>query len=161
VSEITLLSLIMNLMPENDFLKALFMQVLNCLSCGNFLCITSAFGCSSALLKVAEEPAIRGIPYKKLSIGIPKETFKDERRVAIVPATVQTLVKKGFTVNVEQGAGVASSFNNQEYEAAGAKITQVKDVYSSNIVLKVCLFHVVSLTTISEFSVIFKLMILK
>lgn len=87
--------------------------------------------------KAKDEPVIRGIPYKQLSIGIPKETFKDERRVSVVPATVQTLVKKGFTVNVEQGAGVAANFNNVEYEAAGAKIAPVKDVLSSNIVLKV------------------------
>ena len=87
--------------------------------------------------KVVEEPAVRGIPYKKLSIGVPKETFKNERRVAVVPASVQALIKKGFVVNVEQGAGVAANFNNPDYEAAGAKITQAKDVYNSNIVLKV------------------------
>ena len=57
--------------------------------------------------------------------------------MAIVPATVQTLVKKGFTVNVEQGAGVAANFNNSEYEAAGAKVIAGKDVYGSNILLKV------------------------
>jgi len=72
-----------------------------------------------------------------LSIGIPKETFPNERRVAIVPATVQTLVKKGFTVNVEEGAGVEASFANKEYEAAGAKVTNAANVYKSNILLKV------------------------
>jgi len=103
-------------------------------------CLINTTACNLILviwLKAAEEPVVRGIPYKKLSIGVPKETFKGERRVAVVPASVQALVKKGFTVNVEQGAGVAASFNNPDYEAAGAKITQVKDVYNSNIVLKV------------------------
>jgi len=85
----------------------------------------------------AEQPAILGIPYKKLSIGVPKEVFKDERRVSVVPATVQTLVKKGFSVNVEQDAGVLASFNNSEYEAAGAKIVASKNALESDIVLKV------------------------
>lgn len=86
---------------------------------------------------VAEKTAVRGIPYKQLTIGVPKESFQNERRVALVPATVQTLVKKGFKVSVEDGAGVAANFNNQEYEAAGAKIASAKDVYQSSIVLKV------------------------
>jgi H+-translocating NAD(P) transhydrogenase len=93
------------------------------------------------VLQNVEEPAIRGIPYKKLTIGVPKETFKDECRVAVVPATVQNLVKKGFTVNVEQGAGVAANFNNAEYVAAGANVTPTADVFSSNIVLKVFLIR--------------------
>ena len=57
--------------------------------------------------------------------------------MAIVPATVQTLVKKGFTVNVEEGAGVEASFANKEYEASGANVTNAANVYKSNIVLKV------------------------
>jgi len=61
----------------------------------------------------------------------------NERRVAIVPATVQTLVKKGFAVNVEEGAGLESSFANKEYEEAGAKVTNAANVYKSNIILKV------------------------
>ena len=52
-------------------------------------------------------------------------------------------MKKGFAVNVEQSAGVAANFNNQEYEAAGAKIAPTKDIYNSNIVLKACIFYVV------------------
>ena len=39
---------------------------------------------------------IAGVPYKSLSIGIPKETFLNEKRVALTPAVVSTLVKKGF-----------------------------------------------------------------
>ena len=38
---------------------------------------------------------IAGIPYKELSIGVPKETFPNEKRVALAPATVANLVKKG------------------------------------------------------------------
>jgi len=61
---------------------------------------------------------------------IPKETFAHERRVAIVPATVQTLVKKGFTINVEENAGLESSFSNKQYEDAGAKVTNAANVFN-------------------------------
>ena len=74
--------------------------------------------------KVAQEVAtdagkqakkvIPGIPYKNLSIGVPKETFANEKRVALTPTVVSTLVKKGFTLNVEENAGVGASFHNEE-----------------------------------------------
>ena len=82
-----------------------------------------------------------------MSIGIPKETLPNERRVAIVPAAVETLVKRGFTVSVEEGAGLEASFANKDYEAAGAKVTNAANVYKSNILLKVLrinlLFYVI------------------
>ena len=65
---------------------------------------------------------IAGIPYKELSIGIPKEIAQNEKRVALVPAVVETLTKKGFTINVEENAGVEAKFTNQNYEAAGGHI---------------------------------------
>lgn len=85
----------------------------------------------------AEEKTIAGIPYKNLSIGVPKELFTNERRVALVPAAVQTLTKKGFTVNVEENAGLGARFINDDYAASGAKVKGKKDVYTSDIILKV------------------------
>lgn len=41
---------------------------------------------------------VQGIPYSKLSIGVPKESWKNERRVALSPAATATLIKKGFKV---------------------------------------------------------------
>ena len=58
-------------------------------------------------------------------VAIPKEIVTGESRVAAVPATVKELVKKGMTVHVEAGAGVASFIADADYEAAGATI--VKD----------------------------------
>jgi H+-translocating NAD(P) transhydrogenase len=80
-----------------------------------------------------------GIPYEKLTVGVPKETFDLERRVAATPESVARLVKSGFqAVHVETGAGAKSFFSDQAYEQAGAKIVDNawKD---SNIVLKVCI----------------------
>ncbi|WAR17129.1 NNTM-like protein [Mya arenaria] len=85
----------------------------------------------------AEEKVVSGTPYNKLTVGVPKETFPNERRVAISPAAVQTLVKKGWNVNIEDGAGVESKFTNKNFEDAGAKITSMKDTFHSDIILKV------------------------
>ena len=85
----------------------------------------------------ASEPP-KGIPYSKLTIGVPRETFANERRVALSPASVQALCKKGFQVVVEENAGALAKFPNDQYEQAGAKITDVKSVYAgADIVLKV------------------------
>lgn len=78
-----------------------------------------------------------GIPFNKLSIGVPKEKWANERRVALSPVVVGSLVKKGFTVHVEENAGLEAKFMNHEYEANGAKITDLKKAFQSNIVLKV------------------------
>ena len=45
---------------------------------------------------VPTKKPIAGAPYKSLSIGVPKETYLNEKRVALTPAVVSTLVKKGF-----------------------------------------------------------------
>jgi H+-translocating NAD(P) transhydrogenase subunit alpha len=55
-------------------------------------------------------------------IGVPKETFPGEKRVATVPDVVQKLAKLGFGVIVESGAGAAASIGDDAYAAAGARI---------------------------------------
>ena len=57
-----------------------------------------------------------------LTIGIPRETFANEKRVATVPEVVEKLIKLGFAVAVESGAGAAANFGDDTYIAAGAKI---------------------------------------
>lgn len=83
------------------------------------------------------EEKIAGIPYKNLSIGVPKEIFLNEKRVALAPATVAALTKKGFTINIEENAGVLAKFTNDDYAAGGANIKAMNDVYKSDIILKV------------------------
>merc|ERR1712223_1458173 len=78
-----------------------------------------------------------GIPYSKLHIGVPKETFLNEKRVAITPTVVSTLTTKGFNINIEENAGLQSKFRNSDFEAAGAKIVDTNAAYGSDIVLKV------------------------
>jgi NAD(P) transhydrogenase subunit alpha len=68
-------------------------------------------------------------------IGIPKESGAGETRVAVIPETVAKLVKAGFQVTVEQGAGAKAFFKDADYQKAGA--TVAADVYASDIVVKV------------------------
>ncbi len=55
-------------------------------------------------------------------IGIPKESFPGERRVAMVPAVVPSLTKAGFEVAIEAGAGVSAGYLDKEYTDKGVKI---------------------------------------
>jgi NAD(P) transhydrogenase subunit alpha len=71
-------------------------------------------------------------------IGIPKEPMAGETRVAATPQTVSQLIKLGFSVTVESGAGLAASFSDLAYEQAGATISkEYQAVYQSELLLKV------------------------
>ncbi|KAG7232818.1 hypothetical protein INR49_008048 [Caranx melampygus] len=84
-----------------------------------------------------DQKTSRGLLYKDVVVGVPKETLQNERRVALSPAGVQALVKQGFKVQVESGAGDESKFSDQQYRDAGATITDVKGALGSDLVLKV------------------------
>ena len=73
------------------------------------------------------------------TIGVPKETWPGEKRVATVPEVVEKLIKLGFGVAVESGAGDASNFSDDAYRASGAEIVDnaAKLWSSSDIVFKV------------------------
>jgi NAD(P) transhydrogenase subunit alpha len=58
-----------------------------------------------------------------MKLVVPKETFKDERRVPIIPADVDKLVKKGADVVIEAGMGEGSGYDDEEYRKVGAGIT--------------------------------------
>jgi len=56
-------------------------------------------------------------------VGVPRESFPGERRVALVPAAIPNLIKAGLEVVVEAGAGAAAGYPDADYTAKGAKIT--------------------------------------
>ncbi|MDR3221095.1 MAG: Re/Si-specific NAD(P)(+) transhydrogenase subunit alpha, partial [Candidatus Accumulibacter sp.] len=74
-----------------------------------------------------------------LSIGVPREVYPGEKRVATVPEVVEKLIKLGFKVLIESGAGEYANFNDDAYRAAGAEILDGAAALwaSSDIVLKV------------------------
>ena len=73
-----------------------------------------------------------------MKIGVPKEIKTDEYRVALTPAGARELVQRGHEVVVESGAGEGSAFPDVAYEAAGARVVSVEDVWrESDLLLKV------------------------
>jgi NAD/NADP transhydrogenase alpha subunit len=63
-------------------------------------------------------------------VGIPKELSHDEQRVAATPNTTKRLIKQGFEVLVEKGAGARSGFSDAAYGEAGAKVVDsTKELY--------------------------------
>jgi alanine dehydrogenase len=73
-----------------------------------------------------------------MRIGVAKEIKSDEYRVALTPAGARELGQRGHDVIVETGAGEGSSFSDAAYEAAGARIASVDDVWAdAELLLKV------------------------
>ena len=73
-----------------------------------------------------------------MKIGVAKEIKSDEYRVALTPAGARELGQRGHDVIVETGAGGGSSFTDAAYQAAGARIASVEDVWAdADLLLKV------------------------
>ena len=71
-----------------------------------------------------------------MRVGVPKETRSGEKRVALVPDIINKLVKLGYEVSIESGAGIHAQATDYDYEAAGAKISS--DVLAnSDVILSV------------------------
>lgn len=74
-----------------------------------------------------------------MKVGIPKEASPDERRVALVPASVPVLLKKGVQVLVERGAGEEAGYRDAEYADKGAQLvhSRAELFASADLVLQV------------------------
>jgi alanine dehydrogenase len=71
-----------------------------------------------------------------MQIGIPREVKTLEGRVGLVPAAVAELVKQGHTLLVEQGAGLASGYTDEEYRAVGASIVPTpSELYGGSVMI--------------------------
>lgn len=75
------------------------------------------------------------IPYSKLTIGIMKETFPGENRVSITPESASVLIKEGFHVVVQSGAGEKASFSDAEYTSKGAIVLPGDQIYANADIL--------------------------
>ena len=74
-----------------------------------------------------------------MKISIPKETIQDESRVAATPQSVKELIKAGYKVNIETGAGTSSFISDNNFKKAGANIVNsTKELFKdSDIIIKV------------------------
>ncbi|OJJ48983.1 hypothetical protein ASPZODRAFT_129343 [Penicilliopsis zonata CBS 506.65] len=103
------------------------------------LASTVSSSSSSSSSSKSTASSVSSTPYSALTVGVPCETYPNERRVAITPNNVALLLKKGFArVLVERGAGEGAQIPDADYEKAGATLVNCKAVWSqSDIVLKV------------------------
>jgi NAD(P) transhydrogenase subunit alpha len=72
-----------------------------------------------------------------ITVGVPKESGPGETRVAATPDSVKRLVKYGFDINIEEGAGISAGFLDVEYDAAGARLVSAKEAWATPLVAKV------------------------
>ena len=72
-------------------------------------------------------------------IGVPKEIYPGERRVALVPAVLPTLTKAGFEVHIQSGAGTKAGYPDSQYSDKGGKIVADRGAVfaASDIVVQV------------------------
>ncbi|NQY62585.1 MAG: Re/Si-specific NAD(P)(+) transhydrogenase subunit alpha [Alteromonadaceae bacterium] len=70
-------------------------------------------------------------------IGIPKESLTGENRVAGSPTSVSALIKLGFSVQVQKGAGIKASYTDQEFSHSEAEIVAKKKCWQSDFIFKV------------------------
>jgi len=74
-------------------------------------------------------------------VGVPREGFPGERRVALVPNVVPALAKGGCQVVVEQGAGIGAGYLDSDYMAKGAQLAERADVFRQADVIIQVLCH--------------------
>lgn len=72
-----------------------------------------------------------------MRIGIPRESLAGENRVAATPVTVPRLIKLGYDVMVERGAGARAALPDADYEKAGAALASADQVWDCDLVLAV------------------------
>jgi NAD(P) transhydrogenase subunit alpha len=71
-----------------------------------------------------------------MRVGIPQETASGERRVAATPDSVKRLIKLGYSVAIEAGAGRAAGFADAAYAEAGAELVDAGTAWGSDVVAK-------------------------
>ncbi|MGI9500299.1 MAG: Re/Si-specific NAD(P)(+) transhydrogenase subunit alpha [Geminicoccaceae bacterium] len=73
-----------------------------------------------------------------MTIGVPKETQKDEKRVALTPETATRIGKLGYELRIQKGAGAGANFSDETYREAGVKVVdRVGDLWKgADIIMK-------------------------
>lgn len=83
------------------------------------------------------EPAAEAAATGGMTIGVPKESKPGERLVAATPKTVAQLIKLGYAVVIEPGAGAGATFADADYVEAGATVGDAASVWGADIVTTV------------------------
>ena len=87
--------------------------------------------------QAVESPVPEHYPEPTMTIGVPREIFPLEKRVAMTPKAVKKFRSLGFHVKVESEAGLQADYSDSNYIEAGAEVADSASIWSSDIVLKV------------------------
>lgn len=99
---------------------------------------TELAGIAAVGLIPKESPALLKKGGKPITLGLPKETSTEEKRVVLSPDAVRILSQNGIEVLVETQAGERAKFTDQHFSDAGAKIAySSKEVFAADVVVKV------------------------
>lgn len=72
-----------------------------------------------------------------MTVGVLKESKEKERRVALTPDVAKLLIKNGFQILIEEGAGEASNFSNASFASVGATVVSKAEACQADVVLKI------------------------
>ena len=72
-----------------------------------------------------------------ITVGVPKESIAGETRVAATPDSAKRLVKAGYSICVQEGAGFYAGFHDDDYRSVGASLVSAADAWAANIVAKI------------------------
>jgi len=99
---------------------------------------TELSGIAAVGLIPKESPALLKKGGKPITLGMPKETSTEEKRVVLSPEAIRILSQNGIEVLVETQAGERAKFSDQQFSDAGAKIAySSKEVFAADVVVKV------------------------
>ncbi len=84
------------------------------------------------------DPGPQASPGGISTVGVPRETFPDERRVAVTPLAAAALAKAGLRVLIESGAGEAAGFPDDAYREKDAEIVSSREeAFGADVVVQV------------------------
>ncbi|KAJ1463008.1 NAD(P) transhydrogenase beta subunit-domain-containing protein [Pelagophyceae sp. CCMP2097] len=83
----------------------------------------------------ADDPP--GRPYSELTLGVVRENLTGENRVSQTPASAAALIKAGWRVAVESGAGLRAGFGDDDFVKAGCAVVPAEDAWLADVVAKV------------------------
>jgi alanine dehydrogenase len=92
-------------------------------------------------------------------IGVLKEDFIQENRVALVPNSIRTIAGYGHSIVVESGSGEKARYSDDDYAAAGAKVTKSKaEVFKCEIIIKSSPLSVDEINQLSAGQIVFTML---
>src|SRR6478735_2344059 len=89
-----------------------------------------SFASPNLAIKSAVTSTIIGRTDASVRIGVPKESWPGETLVAMTPKTADQLIKLGYELVIESGAGAAAKFADGAYETVGVRVAPVEEVWT-------------------------------